>query len=379
MVVPKQILNLLCQLNSDERRLPATVIYNEGWMLRLVLDAGSRGLLPSYMENRSFWFSEIQLRTPFGRARGPKFESNTHADGVVGDFRVDADTRSGLDLSNSANSFLVFEAKMYSPLSGGTRHAPGFDQAARTVACMAYALQSAGRHPKDVKRLGFYVVAPQQQISGSIFDLQMTAESIRARIEDRIRDFSGIVRNHLEIWRDDWAWPLLDELANNQSLECVAWEYLIQEVARSDPDEGETIRSFYEKCKQYNLPIARRTEACGRPVRGKEYMVRGGRRAGQRVRVCSCGNTNSRVYATSERDDAFLVPNEGLEPIRDTDQTPAPPDPVVGYEYWWTRLGEEAVQVRILNIGECNSRVMRSDGTGESLKVPNHQLCPVNT
>lgn len=378
MEIPEPILNLLKQLDSDERRMPPTVLYNEGWMLRLVLNAGSHGLLPGYMKKDTFWFSEVQLRTPFGRARGPKSESNTHADGVVGNFELGADTRSGLELSNEADQFIVFEAKMYSPLSSGTKHAPGYDQVARTVACMAYTLQRGERKPANVAEIGFYVLAPDQQIRSGIFDVAMTDRSIRERIEDRIQQFSGTAREYLETWRDEWAWPLLKRFSDKTSLKCISWESLIQEISGEDAGEGALLRGFYEKCKEHNLPVVRALEVNGRPTRGLEYYVRGGRLNGTRVRVCSVGKINSRAYVSVESSDTFLVQNMSLEAVPEEDQQPAPPDPLVGQEYSWNRPEQPSVRVCVRNVGDCNSRVISADGLGNSFKVPNHQLRPAN-
>jgi len=368
-------MHLLEQLDGDRRRMPATIIYNEGWLLRLVLDLGENGWLPTeYMDAGSYWFSEAQLRTPFGKKRGPNHESNTRADGAVGDFRMGADTKSGLELSNTAKRFVVFEAKLKSPLRPGTTNAPGYDQAARYVACMAYTLQRARRKASDFEQIGFYVLAPEQQIQRGIFRAALTEESIRARIEDRIRHYGDSVRSRLENWRDEWAWPLLERMTREGTLKCVAWETLIQAISDKNAEEGELLRGFYEKCKEHNRPAARAAKASGRPERGREYYVRGGERDGLRVRVCSPGNNRSRVHASNDYDDVFLAPNTGLEVVPDAVQTPAPPRPLFGQEYWWDRAGQGPVRVRIRKVGNYRSRVIRLDENGDGFKVPNHQL-----
>ena len=58
---------------------------------------------------------------------------------------------------------------MSSKLSSGTKNASGYDQAARNVACMAETLRSAGNKPGQMKRLAFYVTAPQNQIENGVF------------------------------------------------------------------------------------------------------------------------------------------------------------------------------------------------------------------
>ena len=211
MQLPKRLVTLLTDLGGDNHRMPPTLLYNEGWLLRLLLDAAQRGLIPSIPPAKN-WFSEAQLPTPFGRACGQLSESNTHADGVMGDFVVTKDTKSGLKLSEGAARFEVFEAKMYSPLSSRTKNAAGYDQAARTVACMAYTLKQLGGERAKSVCVKFHVVAPRLQIDNGLFTAVMKPDSIRARIEERISQFVGRVRDDLNVWRDQWAWPLLEKL-----------------------------------------------------------------------------------------------------------------------------------------------------------------------
>ena len=80
---------------------------------------------------------------------------------------------------------------MYSPLNVGTKNALGFDQAARTVACMAHTLQLSEVKLADLSRVRFYVVAPESQIQTGAFNGPMNPSSILARIDERISQFSG--------------------------------------------------------------------------------------------------------------------------------------------------------------------------------------------
>ena len=52
----------------------------------------------------------------------------------------------GARLLPDATQLMVIKAKIFSPLSGGTRNAPGFDQAARNVACITRLLARANRN-----------------------------------------------------------------------------------------------------------------------------------------------------------------------------------------------------------------------------------------
>jgi hypothetical protein len=67
---------------------------------------------------------------------------------------------------------------MFSPLSGGTKRAAQFDQAARNVACIAELLHRAKRAPRTMDRLGFVVLAPAQQINAGVFGRLCEKDSI---------------------------------------------------------------------------------------------------------------------------------------------------------------------------------------------------------
>jgi hypothetical protein len=62
-------------------------------------------------------------------------------------------------LVEGGSQFVVCDAKMFSPLSPNVTKARGYDQAARTVACMAKALERCPRR-ETFTCVGFYVLAP---------------------------------------------------------------------------------------------------------------------------------------------------------------------------------------------------------------------------
>ncbi len=84
-MVYQRIAELLSMAEGHERVFPTTGLYNEGWMLRLVIDWFSRN---SQVEcdiqflKGSRWYSEALLPSAFfARQRGDKLaESWTHAD-----------------------------------------------------------------------------------------------------------------------------------------------------------------------------------------------------------------------------------------------------------------------------------------------------------
>jgi hypothetical protein len=78
------IAKLLGSSGSAESHLPPTILYNEGWLLRLVLSAASAGIpcLPFRFADGARWFSEALLYSAFlPRHRGDHLaEAWTHPD-----------------------------------------------------------------------------------------------------------------------------------------------------------------------------------------------------------------------------------------------------------------------------------------------------------
>ncbi len=87
---------LLAAAGTPGSVLPPTLLYNEGWMLRLVLDwfaarpRDSADPHPLASLRSACWYTEALLRSPFlPRFRGdPLAEAFTHADAAVGHFKI---------------------------------------------------------------------------------------------------------------------------------------------------------------------------------------------------------------------------------------------------------------------------------------------------
>ncbi len=249
--------------------MPPTELYNEGWLLRLVLDwsSGHPGVLDALdVPEGTCWYSEALLPSPFlPRTRGDRLaESYTHADGAVGHFTIGGSGAGDLVLSSQATHFVILEAKLGSRLSSGTSNAPGYDQAARNVACMAQVLALAGRRPADVANLGFYVLAPSQQIDRGLFSEQLTTASIAAHVATRVKAYDGDDRARREAWQREWLEPLLDHV----QLGAVAWETIVDTISEADAAGGAALREFYASCLRFN-------RLDGRPVCGSTLREEG--------------------------------------------------------------------------------------------------------
>ena len=80
---------------------------------------------------------------------------------MIGHFTIGDPGTAGLTLAADARQFVVVEGKLFNRLSAGVKNAPYYDQAARSVACVAEALRRAGARPGLMDDLAFLVIAPK--------------------------------------------------------------------------------------------------------------------------------------------------------------------------------------------------------------------------
>ena len=243
-----KIIEMLKIAHTDAAVFPPTDLYNEGWMLRILLSIQSEGTkcFPFDFLPGVRWFSEALLGSPFlPRFRGdPLAEGYTHSDGVVGHFEFHPDTKTGLTLTTYATQFVVLEAKMFSHLSKGITNAKYYDQAARSVACIAWTISQSSRVVEDFESLGFYVIAPHEQIAGDVFSSQMDKSRIRDKVERRVNGYSneGEKFDELQVWFNDSFVPVLERF----DIRCISWESVIDKV------DDASIREFYNRCLRFN-------------------------------------------------------------------------------------------------------------------------------
>jgi hypothetical protein len=239
-------------LESCTNFLP-TILYNESWLLRLVLDWFSTHEVPDhpliFLENAR-WFSEALLPTVFLQSPpGTKLaEHRSQADGVIGHFEVGKAHKADLSLMEEAKQLVVIEAKLFSPLSAKTSNINYWDQAARTVACIAETLHRAKRSPSDLSRLGFYVLAPQSEIAKAVFAEQMSRESIQQKVELRVREYVKAGDEKKQGWLNDWFQPTFKKV----DIRTISWEDVITVIEEYDLPSVNSIGAFYSKCIDKN-------------------------------------------------------------------------------------------------------------------------------
>lgn len=249
MLIPSLIESMLAKAETPDRASPPTMFYNEGWLLRIVLDWFSRGPQPDHrlgFAPHARWFSEALLPSRFLERRRPDLaEGYTHADGVIGHFIVGANAKADTSLKPDAKQFAVTEAKMFSPLSSGVTNARYFDQAARTVACIAEIVSLGRVPPREIASLGFFVLAPAEQIDRGAFRTQIDKESIKEKVRKRVLAYES---DEMTKWFLDWFQPTLQQM----TVDCISWEGVVEFIETKDQAYGERVHDFYDKCLAFN-------------------------------------------------------------------------------------------------------------------------------
>ena len=251
MTALERILEMLQAAGGPERVFPATVLYNEGWLLRLVLDWFSRqagDTHPLHFTAGTRWFSEASLPSQFlARPGGDQLaEGWSHPDGVIGHFGFGG-SKTEVRLAADATQMMVIEAKLFAGLSSGVRHARCFDQAARSVACLAEVLYRAGRQPDQFTSLGFLLLAPVERIAAGVFEKEMTNQSIRGKVCRRVSKYGDSAKDR---WFCEWFLPTLTKAR----VECLSWESIIDHVNSLDSRFGADLHDFYDLCLKFNRP-----------------------------------------------------------------------------------------------------------------------------
>jgi len=355
----EQITQMLENLgpNENPNRLPATHLYNEGWMLRLILHAAQLEHLPDLIKPASNWFSEAKLSTPFARNRGRTAEGATSADAVLGDFEWAPGTQTGVKLLPNATRFEVFEAKMFSGLSSNVTNAKGYDQAARTIACMAnvIAMSDLEIGENNLNHIHFWLIAPEDRIDAGCFLQQLEIGSIDHKVKKRIRQFQGKDRDELNLWYEKYFKPLL----NQELIKCTSWEYLLDQI--NDRDLKESLLNFYDRCFQ-SAKVERKSETIA-PLR-KGYFYLSSEKQ-EEVIVCCSRKSSSRVFNPKSKENSYVVSNRQLTLLNDIDPILLE-QPKVGTVYLW-----ENQEVIVVSNGPCKSKV-ENRSTGVTSLIDNH-------
>lgn len=244
---------MLALASTENRLFPATMYFNEGWLLRLVLDWFSHHYSIEHVlsfHSDARWFSEALLPSQFfARKQGDHLaEGWTHADGVIGHVAIGDSALADTKLINRATQLVITEAKLFSTLSSGVKNATYFDQAARNVACIAEVLARARRRPEQLTSLGFFVLAPSEQISLNLFKQELSIESIRVKVSRRVSEYPSPDREKKEEWLREWFMPTLQHMR----IQSISWEDLLDQVRLIDNEFALDFSDFYGHCLKFN-------------------------------------------------------------------------------------------------------------------------------
>jgi len=245
------VSDLLKRCGTDDNVFPPTDLYNEGWLLRIILDWFSKQDTADHelsFSDGCKWFSEARLPTQFKATsrKDPLYETWTHADGVVGHIIVGGVGKTDTSLDPEVTHLVVTEAKMFSKLSAGVKNASYFNQAARYAACIAELLSRADRKPVNLKRIGLYVLAPAETIECGWFKKPLDKADIRQRVEKRIQAYEGEKGK----WFEEWFLPTLDHI----DVRCLSWESILEYIGSVDSGYSIELQDFYQKCMVFNRP-----------------------------------------------------------------------------------------------------------------------------
>ena len=221
-----------------------TIIYNEGWMIRLLVEESKRTGLT--VRNLDFskvnnWTSEAQISSPFEGAelkKHKKNETKTHTDIILGDFLTKYGKSTEIEIKTSVKVLGIIEAKMGSNLSTGIKNATEYNQASRSICCLAHMTIES---PEC--EIFFVIVAPETKIEKSKFEKQIGA--VKDEIKNRFKEIGKEIERFSKEYTDE-----IEKKVENCKKTIISYEDWINEI--KDNDVKSELNKFYDKCKKYN-------------------------------------------------------------------------------------------------------------------------------
>jgi hypothetical protein len=247
-------LDIIKEIYNSGNLLP-TELYNEGWMLRLVLYWFNGTHKYSHekitMKEGIHWFSEGRLESPFKKNEEltiPK-EGYTRADGAYGNIELGNRGDSDIKLKEDCRQFVVTEAKMFSKYSEGIKRKKNYNQAARNIACMYQVVENYkenyGKSYHDIEEIAFYTLLPESQIEKEVsFKKYTTVKHIKETIENRIEPYNGKMK--------EWFNSFNEFLEKKIKIDLISWEEIVIFIKSNDPEYGKMLSDFYDKCLEFN-------------------------------------------------------------------------------------------------------------------------------
>lgn len=105
---------------------------------------------------------------------------------------------------------------------------------------------------KQFKRLGFYVIAPKEQIcKDRSFREYTTKERVKDKVLARVYQYK---RNQRDSFKAKFNWfnNGFMSLIEAMEIKCITWEDVIKFIGEHDQRISEQLNEFYHKCIHYN-------------------------------------------------------------------------------------------------------------------------------
>jgi len=215
-------------------KINPTVIYNEGWMIRLLVmesrieKLNIKGIDFEKLATKN-WSSEALITSPFVKTK-KKREGYTHTDIILGDFSVNYEKRGEVNVDSSPKILGIIEAKMGSNLSQRTSNAENYNQASRNICCLSF--------------------VTKEYPDCEIF-FMLTAPEITPRIETDINQTTilGQIKERFELSEEEYLQNIQKQVEKCKIIS-ISYKEWIDEI--HDNKVKKKLDDFYEKCKTYN-------------------------------------------------------------------------------------------------------------------------------
>ena len=254
----------LCCNDIDKSPVAPSEVYNETWMLRMMLsfihDYGDSDRIDNQCKElsciaravRRNWISEGGLSPVFDK------EGPTWADAILGNIKLDkqGETKRGviIDCANDKDGVVVIEAKMNSALASGITHASDYNQVVRNIACLAQLVMGK----ELAKNSAFFVFAPQRKINVWTNDWKLGPKYLCGESEECSGMVWEVIKNQIQTRNikepsvydkfEDFGRTVKNIIANSK---LISWESIIQSF---NCEEREFLKRFYVKtCGEYKI------------------------------------------------------------------------------------------------------------------------------
>lgn len=247
--------------DKENRLIPPTIIYNENWLLRLVMwwflkednfiinsDLDRKIVKAFKYSQLARFYSDVTIETQFKRrTKGVKdmlAEPSINVSGVLGNYTIIHKRKSDrVKLNLESKQFNVFVVNMYNELSKGVKNQSTYNQVARAVGCIVQTLYKA--NITLIENTGLYIIAPKVQIKLNSYKVYSDRNNIEEEIKNRIDQY-GEDEN-----KNKW-YTYFNKIFQRVDVACIAWEEIILFVKKNDNEFGNKLQIFYEKCEEYN-------------------------------------------------------------------------------------------------------------------------------